>query len=181
MPTTRKIALTGPESTGKTWLAQRLAGHFSGIWVPEQARQYLTELSRPYTLDDVVRIAHAQAEAEDEALSQGAKWVFCDTDLLVCQIWAEKRFGHCPPELKTLYQHQPYELHLLCRPDLPWEPDPLREAPDLHEREALFTAYHDALASDRRPFRIVEGAAPLRWPNALAQLTEHFGSLPKDH
>jgi GTPase SAR1 family protein len=38
-----KIALFGPESTGKTTLATQLADYFETAWVPEFARDYLQE------------------------------------------------------------------------------------------------------------------------------------------
>ena len=36
-----KIALFGPESTGKTTLAEQLAKTFNTNWIPEFARNYL--------------------------------------------------------------------------------------------------------------------------------------------
>ena len=38
-----KIALFGPESTGKTTLAKQLADYYETEWVPEFARDYLQE------------------------------------------------------------------------------------------------------------------------------------------
>ena len=53
----RRIAITGPESTGKSMLAQQLADHYHTLWVPEFARDYLTSLNRPYEEDDILYIA----------------------------------------------------------------------------------------------------------------------------
>lgn len=36
-----KIAILGPESTGKTMLAEQLAAHFHTDFVPEYSREYL--------------------------------------------------------------------------------------------------------------------------------------------
>ena len=36
-----KIAITGPESTGKSELARQLASHYNTVWVPEYAREYI--------------------------------------------------------------------------------------------------------------------------------------------
>ena len=36
-----KVVLFGPESTGKTTLSEKLARHYSTVWVPEYAREYL--------------------------------------------------------------------------------------------------------------------------------------------
>ena len=38
-----KIALFGPESTGKTTLAKQLAAHYDTAWTPEFARDYLQQ------------------------------------------------------------------------------------------------------------------------------------------
>ena len=37
-----RVALTGPESTGKTTLSRQLAEHYHTVWAPEYARQYQT-------------------------------------------------------------------------------------------------------------------------------------------
>jgi nicotinamide riboside kinase len=57
-----RIAVTGPESTGKTTLAKQLAEHFSGQYIPEFAREYVEKLSDHYTYEDVEIIANHQVE-----------------------------------------------------------------------------------------------------------------------
>lgn len=37
----KRIVIYGPESTGKTTLANDLANHYKTEWVPEYAREYL--------------------------------------------------------------------------------------------------------------------------------------------
>lgn len=170
----KKISVTGPECSGKSWLSARLAAHFGTVWVPEYARDYLPRLSGPYSADDVSRIAEGQAHAEAECAARASEWLFCDTDMLVCKIWAEIKFGFCPPEIQKLYEETPYDLYLLCRPDLPWAPDPLREAPDENQRKAIFAAYERQLRASGRPYRIVEGQGEARLSCALA----HLGAWP---
>ena len=60
----KKIILTGPESSGKTTLAKQLAERFQTTWVPEFARTYLDNLTRPYREDDLLRIAQGQKDLE---------------------------------------------------------------------------------------------------------------------
>jgi len=36
----KKIAIVGPESTGKSTMSAYLAGHYNTVWVPEFARDY---------------------------------------------------------------------------------------------------------------------------------------------
>lgn len=60
-----KIAVIGPESTGKSALTQALARHYTSPYVDEYARDYVTNLGRPYTFNDVCEIAKIQVKAEE--------------------------------------------------------------------------------------------------------------------
>lgn len=130
-----RIALTGPESTGKSTLSQQLAAHYGARWVPEYARAYLTGRQGPYTLADLEAIARGQLAAEDAAEAAGGALLVCDTNLLVIKIWAKNAFGHCPAWIAQHVARPRYDLVLLLGVDVPWEPDPLREHP---ERRAYF-------------------------------------------
>jgi nicotinamide riboside kinase len=70
-----RISVTGPESTGKSWLAQHLAGHYKTLWVPEYARKYLESINRPYTYNDILVIAQKQFE-EENSLAQNTDLLF---------------------------------------------------------------------------------------------------------
>lgn len=165
----KKVAITGPESTGKTTLAGQLAEHFQGVYVPEYARSYMANLDRPYHYADVVYIAEQQLALESRYENERYDWLFADTDLWVIYIWLKDKFGKVPEwlraELKTPYYH----LHLLMAPDLGWEPDPLRENPG--RLEALFEQYYYELESAEHPFAIVRGRKKARFQNALSHLT----------
>ena len=52
----KRIAITGPESTGKSELAKGLAEHYHTLWVPEYAREYLNKLGSPYEYEDILRL-----------------------------------------------------------------------------------------------------------------------------
>ena len=93
-----KIAITGPESSGKTTLAKQLADVLDGICVEEYARTYLEGRDITPVLSDLVHICQKQISAEDGAAVIG-KPVICDTDMLVLKVWAEVVFEKVP-ELK---------------------------------------------------------------------------------
>ena len=80
-----KIAMFGPESTGKTTLASQLAVEFNTVWIPEFARdflQYKWDLSQQIcTQEDLIPIAIGQIKLENEALSNANKILFCDTNV----------------------------------------------------------------------------------------------------
>ena len=65
------ITIVGPESSGKTTLAEQLAGALSSQWVPEFARVYLENLGRPYGFEDLREIAMGQLEGIQLAVGSG--------------------------------------------------------------------------------------------------------------
>ncbi|MFZ4543117.1 MAG: AAA family ATPase [Saprospiraceae bacterium] len=165
-----KIAITGPESAGKTTLAQILALHYHTSWVPEFARDYLSKLNRPYTPEDLNIIAKGQLEAESSLTSSSGAILICDTDMTVIKVWSEYRYGFCDKLINDAFEKQHYELYLLCRPDFDWEPDPLRENPN--DRELLFEKYESALLAKKVNYAIIEGTAVERIAQAIVAIDQ---------
>lgn len=160
-----RIAITGPESTGKSWLANELAKKYQCMWVPEYARTYLEKLNRPYTYDDILAIAHGQMAGENIALLTADRFLFSDTECLVTKIWCDVKFGKCHEWISQQIEQMPHDLYLLCDIDLPWEPDPLREHP--HLRKYLFNLYFDELKARNLPFEVVSGTGEARLQCAI--------------
>ncbi|MES2730430.1 MAG: ATP-binding protein [Bacteroidota bacterium] len=167
----KRIAITGPESTGKSTLATQLAQHYQTIWVPEYARTYLSHLTRPYTLNDLVVIAQQQVALEKEALCKANQILICDTELLVMKVWSAHAFGQCPEWILQALDHQQYDLYLLTGIDIPWEPDPQREHPNL--REYFYQLYRQELEKRGWPFVEIQGLLSVR----LAQAVQAIDSL----
>ncbi len=161
----KRIAITGPESTGKSWLAAGLAAEFGEPWVPEFAREYLEKINRPYIFDDVIKIAQGQYQAEEKLALQAKEWLFCDTDFLVTRIWCLVKFGKSHPWIDYMVENHTYTHYLLCNTDLPWEADPLREHP--HLRDELFKRYLAELEQRKLPFTIVSGIDRARTQKAM--------------
>ncbi len=170
-----RIAITGPESTGKSWLAGNLANHYHTVWVPEYAREYLENLGRPYQQDDIVKIAAGQLFHEESKAKAASGYLFCDTELLVTKIWSEVKFGMCDSWILSGIETHRYDLYLLCDIDLPWEYDPLREHPN--QRQFLFDRYQKELSSRNFPFFVVNGADGSRLHKAIDIIEEYFNRL----
>jgi len=162
-----KIAILGPESTGKTMLAKQLADHFRAPWVPEYAREYVEKLSSPYNYEDICTIARKQIEQEKAVESLGSKelFVFFDTELIITKVWFSYRFGQVPDFVTKQLNTGFFDLYLLCMPDLPWEPDPVREHGD--DRDFFFNWYKKEIEQTAKPYVIVSGIGNQRFQNAL--------------
>ncbi|MGV3538745.1 MAG: AAA family ATPase [Rufibacter sp.] len=160
-----KIAVTGPESTGKSTLSQQLAQHYGAPWVPEYAREYLDLLGRPYEAHDLEEIAKGQLERWQQAAAENPPLLFLDTELLVLKIWSEHAYGVCAPFILEQLKKQTVDLYLLSDIDLPWEPDPLREHP--HLRQFFFDWYKRELEVMGVPYVVISGSAEERLLNAV--------------
>ena len=160
-----KIAITGPESTGKSRLAMELAEYYKTVYVPEFAREYIDRLDRPYTQEDILTIARGQICEEELWIQKADHILFCDTELIVTKIWSEVKYGRFDPWILKKTEENKYDLFLLCDIDLPWEADPQREHP--HMREKLFTLYYNELTGRGVPFKVVSGSGKERLMNAI--------------
>lgn len=165
-----RIAITGPESTGKSELCRRLAEHFNEPWVPEYSREYLADLGATYRFGDILAIAHGQFERETAQLQLARRYLFCDTDFIVTYIWCKVKFNKAHEWINKMASEHPYDFTLLCNIDLPWEFDPLRENPD--NRDYLYKLYIDELAKRGISYGVVKGVGEERFQNALKLLSE---------
>jgi NadR type nicotinamide-nucleotide adenylyltransferase len=167
-----RIAIVGPECTGKSTLAEQLAKHYHTCFVPEYAREYIDKLKRPYTLNDIVEISKGQIKLEDERAAKANKILVCDTNLMVTKIWAEFKYKQCPAWIKENLAKRKYSLHLLTDIDIPWEADPQREHP--HLRRELFEIYRSELIAEGVPYQLISGKPDMRLQQATTAINKLF-------
>ncbi|MDX1627082.1 MAG: ATP-binding protein [Fulvivirga sp.] len=169
----RKIAITGPESTGKSTLAADLARHYHTVWVPEFARSYLEKINRPYNETDLLNIARGQWNEEIRLTPEASNgFLFSDTEMLVLKIWSMHKYGRCHPEILEKLNNPSYDLYLLCDIDLPWEADPQREHP--HLREHFLQLYMLELDALHVPYEIITGKSADRKKQAVEAIDRHL-------
>jgi len=170
----KRIAIVGPESSGKTELSKRLAQAYSGQWVKEVSRNYLEQKGGQYHESDLLKIARLQLEEEQKLWLKTNQFLFCDTNLLVMLIWSKWKYQRVDPDLYKLWQPNDYDLHLLCTPDIPYQSDSLRENPNPEDRLALFEMYRDALLDLGVPFNLIYGTGDNRLKKAVSAIDSHF-------
>ena len=171
-----RVVVFGPESTGKTTLCKDLAAHYKTLWVPEFARDYLQEkwdtTQEICTLEDLPTIAQGQMNSENEALKNASKVLFCDTNILVTQIWSETHFdGYCDPKIIAAVNQVHYDLYLLTEVDIPWEADDLRDRPN--DREGMFEYFKVKLEEQNVAYEYIKGDRE----NRIKQATTAIDSI----
>jgi len=169
-----KIAITGPESSGKTTLSELLNKYYKdSVLVSEFAREYLNKLNRKYQYSDLLKIAKGQKEKELIEKKNNNKIIISDTTLQVIKIWSLEKYKKCDPWI--LNNEGIYTHHLLCKPDFKWKPDPLRENP--FDRDRLFDIYLKDL--NKKPFTIVSGKKKSRFITAK-KIIDHYLEIQKN-
>ncbi|HKJ40940.1 MAG TPA: ATP-binding protein [Sunxiuqinia sp.] len=166
-----RIALTGPESTAKSTLTKDLANYFNGDYYLEYAREYFENHSTAYTRQDLETIAQKQIEQYREAEDLRRDIVFFDTWLIITKIWFQWVYKTVPNWIDEAVENLSIDLYLLCLPDIPWEPDPLRENGGEH-RQQLFETYKNELIKRKLNFVEIGGEGQARVQNAIDAVKE---------
>lgn len=164
----KKIAIVGPESTGKSTLTKLLAKHYHTLWVAEFARYYCAALTAPCTMQDEINMFHGQLALEESVLAMAEQdLIFCDTTILTVKIWSDEMLGETPQLVLDALPERTYDLYLLLNIDLPWQEDPLRDFP--HMREHFMSIWYRELEELGANYVLISGIED-RFDNAVAAI-----------
>lgn len=159
-----RIAVLGPECSGKSTLCADIKEKSDCFVVDEFAREYLRQRKgREYDYQDLIRIAHVQAKRNNAATGE---LVICDTEGTTIAIWAQEKLGGIPPRILELEREQLFDHYILCTPEMPWEADGLRE--NEKDRDILLELYKKRLKMLGREFIMVSGPENQRLEQVLA-------------
>ncbi len=165
-----KIALFGPECTGKTTLAKQLASAFDTAWIPEFARNYLQKKwntsKEKCKFDDLLPIAVGQINEENKGLKNANKFLFCDTNVLLTKVFATINYNQKNDILDKVALKHKYDLFFLTDIDVPWEKEDLRDRQP-ENREIILSVFEKELIDSKKPYIKLSGDIATRFENAV--------------
>lgn len=164
----KRICFYGPESTGKSTMARRMAERYHTDFVPEVAREMITSSS--FSVTDILLIGRAQTERILAKTRTANRILFCDSDLITTQIYSDVYLHQIPRELIELEKQVTYHQHFLCDIDVPWVADGLR---DLGEhRPEMFQRFKRELENRDIPYIQLSGSHEEREQRVIQYVDE---------
>ena len=181
-----RIAIVGPESSGKTTIPDELMWRLGGGRLSDGTHEHVDdEEEERHTEEDLLEVAYSQAQwfqnapglaaehweiihGDDPEIGQSVPMepTYFDPDILNLKILSQERFGSVHPEIGRLVRELKYDLRLLCRPDFPVEPDPRRVEP--LDRERIFAVWERELKDYGFPYVIIAGSHEHRVSKAVS-------------
>ena len=161
----RRVCLIGPESTGKSALAERLARHYQTVHVPEFARTWLGNVDVDWSPATVSQVAMGQQTTQALLARRATRVLFCDTDVLAVRLWSERLFDAAPDWVRAASDTTDVDLYLLTAPDLPFTGSDERHRPA--ERVAFHARCEAELVRLGRAYVPLEGDLDERFARAV--------------
>lgn len=156
----KKLCFIGPESTGKTTIAKKLALDFNTVYIPEYAES-LIKKQGTFFEHNINEVAFAQIRTEKALERMVNKIMFCDSDIITTLVWSEILFNNSKKELYSIAESQKYDMTFLFYPDTIWINDVHRklitESPNYNFRLKMFFLMKEKLIQFQRPYTIIKG------------------------
>lgn len=173
----KRLTLVGPESTGKSYLADILATEFGGPYVPEFGRPYEKyRIAGDYRPEELHLIVDGHVAHRRTLAMMAGPLLFEDTDPLLTAVWAEMLLGHSLADLETRIELPDH--YLLLDPNIPWENDPIRYFARADLRQRFFDLTKAKLDTFGASYTVITGDYQTR-QNAARAVAAEMLSTPK--
>jgi HTH-type transcriptional regulator, transcriptional repressor of NAD biosynthesis genes len=135
----KRIALMGPESVGKTVLAEKLADHYQTEYVGEYGRQFYEENDNSAELYDFIKIAMERSKLEKEAILKCNKLMIADTEDITTYVFSKLFYPKEYKKLEPFFMNRiekmdKHDLYVLLKPDCPGVDDGVRQHLEVREK-----------------------------------------------
>jgi NadR type nicotinamide-nucleotide adenylyltransferase len=179
----KTVCLCGPESTGKSTLAQALAAHFQTVAAPEYGRTYCEVFGTECDADDLRAIVRGHEALAAAARLRANRVLILDTDAVMTAVWADMLLGFRPDDLDRVATTA--DLYILTDVDLTWRNDGTRytRLSSADTRSRFHALCRDELSKRNLPFVTVNGHGDSRLSAAVTAIEHHVPQLaaPQSH
>jgi HTH-type transcriptional repressor of NAD biosynthesis genes len=128
---TKRVAIVGTESCGKTILTIKLAEYFRTNYVHEVGRDYCEKYDNQLTVEMFDQIGIEHFLLQQKKAEESNKVMFVDSDAVITQYYLDMYFnGRKSPLIEEIIKLQEYDLVIYLEPDVKWVEDGLRFAGD---------------------------------------------------
>lgn len=172
---TKGFLITGPESTGKSTLTERLAQHFNTIGVQEYARQWIDNHNGEWEFKDLDTFAQVQMDHIYWAKRRANKVFFTDTNQIATEIFSKAYFDMVSPNVRgkvRFHSKDNIDFAFLMDVDCPWVDDGQRDFPDQAVRQFMLSEHERYLKDLGIPYMTLSGSWDEKFNKAVAHV-EH--------
>ena len=172
---TKKIAIIGTESCGKTTLAKKLAKLYNTEYVSEVGRDYCERYSNRLTKEMFNQIAMEHFLLQKKKSETGNKVIFVDSEAVITQYYFNMYFGERSDLIEEIIKLQNYDLVIYLEPDIEWVSDGVRFAGDEKERIENNRVLKQMFRERGINFVIINGSYAERFDKARILIDELLG------
>lgn len=172
---TKRIAIVGVESCGKSTLTRNLASLFGTEYVEEYGRtvsEAVGDGSSLLTEEHYQEIVYGHKHLEFQKLKKANKLLFTDSEAVVSQYYAKMYFGRELDFIEGVIGSQAYDLYLYLEPDVDWVADGFRTFSDPAVREETNRTLKRMFDERGIPYVSIGGDYEARLDQAIADITE---------
>lgn len=166
----RRVAVIGPESTGKTELCKRLAQIYGARFVPEPARALAAARGGDIDAEALDLWVRTQLASEEAVARRSSRVLFADTHARTALFWSRRLGFDGVSNEMAKHAFVPYDLVLLCNDEVPFVGRPERDDPSA--RRELFNELAISTQKDRRA--VIGGTS---WENRILEARKAVDQL----
>jgi len=173
----KRVAIVGPESSGKSTLARNLASRFKTCYAPEYGRSYLDAVGFNLDEDAIVAIARGHRASEEALAREANRVLISDTECLITKMWSAELIGSVPDIVEEMVRESRYDLYLVSTTTQSWVADAQRVQPEIAARRAFEKQCIDALADMGRKYLVLTGDWRQREEQAFAAISKLISDM----
>jgi HTH-type transcriptional repressor of NAD biosynthesis genes len=152
----KKIAIVGPESSGKSTMVSDLADFFGSEIVNEYGRTLCEVKNNNLTKEDFLDIMRGQQALIDSVTKKATSpFVFIDTEAYTTYLFSKIYLGEYVEEILDFAHKQEIDHYIVLSPDIDWVDDGTRIMSRYKDRETFYKETIKLLDSQNKSFDVV--------------------------